>query len=219
MRSTLVTKPFDAADRRQAKRHVTTRKVSKLVRNCGDELCVLRNLSTHGAKADVAKAYHVNEKVLLSLRRNDFVAARVAWVGNRSIGMEFYEPIEREAVLANLFEEEKRAGSPRVETLADATILLGADCYQITVGNLSQKGARIIGGCKLKSGNALCLELAGIGSVPAVVRWSDATKAGILFDHALPLWDMMRWIKAANRVDIALPNVEFRLSKDSRLPD
>lgn len=146
MRSTLVTKSFDAADRRQTKRYVTTRKVSKLVRNCGDELCILQNLSTHGAKADVTKAYHVNEKVLLSLRRNEFVGARVAWVGNKSIGLEFYEPIEREAVLANLCDDEKRAGSPRVDTLAEATISLGAECHHIIVGNLSQKGARILGG-------------------------------------------------------------------------
>lgn len=146
------------------------------------------------------------------MRRNEFVGARVAWVGNKSIGMEFYEPIEREAVLANLCDKEKRAGSPRVETLAAAMIVLEGDCHQIIVGNLSQKGAMILGGCKLEISNSLCLELTGIGSEPAVLRWSDATKAGMLFDNALPLSNMMRWINVANRDNIVWPNFNIRLS-------
>ena len=103
------------------------------------------------------------------MRRNEFLGARVAWVGNKSIGIEFHNPIEREAVLANLCDKEKRAGSPRVDTLAAAMIVIEGDCHQIIVGNLSQKGAMILGGCKLEIGNSLCLELTGIGSVSALL--------------------------------------------------
>lgn len=212
MRPILVAKPLDNRDRRQAHRYVTTRNVSKLVRNCSDETCIVRNLSTHGAKADVCKTYRVNENVLLGLRHNEFVGARVAWVGNKSIGMEFYEPILHDAVLANLFNEEKRSGAPRVELTAAATIWVGNGCQDIVIGDLSQKGARILGRHKFNVGMPVCIELERIGSVPAKVRWSDATQAGVLFDGPLSLWDMMRCIKASSRCLIALPNAKSRVA-------
>ncbi len=211
MRSLLIAETVNAEDRRKTRRHVTTRKVSKLVRNCGDELCILRNLSTHGAKADVTKIYHVNEKVLLHLRRNEFVGARVAWVGSKSIGMEFYDPIAHDVVLANLCDEEKRAGGPRVEILTNATMLLGTDRHDVLVGDLSQKGARLLGNHKLRSGHLICLELGSIGPIPAEVRWSDATKAGILFNDPLALWDMLRCIKTSNRGAAALPGMKIEI--------
>ena len=209
MQSNLAAIPIEAEDRRRNERHVTILKISKVVRKCGEELCVLRNLSTQGAKADVAEPYHVDEEVLLNLRLGEVIRARVAWVSAKSIGLVFYQPIELETVLANLCAEEQRVSGPRVNTLAEATIMLGSDRHEILIENLSQKGARILGGFKLQNGSALSLELEGIGLIPAVVRWSDMSIAGLSFNHVLPLWDMMRWIKTSSQVSSAKPNVEI----------
>ena len=209
MQSTLAAIPIEAEDRRQNERHVTILKVSKVVRKCGEELCVLRNLSTQGAKADVAEPYQVDEEVLLNLRLGEVISARVAWVSARSIGLVFNQPIELETVLANLCTEEQRVSGPRVNTLAEATIMLGSDRHKILIENLSQKGARILSGFKLQSGSALSLDLDGIGLIPAVVRWSDMSIAGLSFNQVLPLWDMMRWIKTSSRANLAKPEVEI----------
>ncbi len=209
MRSILAAIPIEAEDRRQNERHITILKVSKVVRKCGEELCVLRNLSTKGAKADVAEPYDVDEEVLLNLRLGEVIRARVAWVSAKSIGLVFNQPIELERVLANLCPEEQRLGGPRVNTLAEATILLGSDRHEILIENLSQKGARILSGFKLQSGSALNLDLDGIGLIPGVVRWSDMSIAGLSFNQVLPLWDMIRWIKTSNQANLATANVEI----------
>lgn len=208
---------IEAEDRRGSKRHVTILKVSKVVRKCGEELCVLRNLSTQGAQADVAEPYNVDENVFLNLLLGESIGARVAWVNSRSIGMVFHQPINLETVLANLCAEEKRAGGPRVNTLAEGRILLGSDSHEILIENLSQKGARILGGFKLQTGTSLCLDLEGIRAIPAVVRWSDMSIAGLSFNIVLPLWDMMRWIKTYGRDDIELLNAETQPAPNSGL--
>lgn len=203
----------DSDDRRGNERYVTILKISKVVRKCGEELCVLRNLSTQGAKADVAEPYNVGEDVVLNLRQDETVSARVAWVSNKSIGLVFHKPIDLDTVLANLSADEKRGGGPRVNTLAEAKILMGSDWHEILIENLSQKGARILGGFKLHCGSPLSLELEGIGLIPAVVRWSDMSIAGLSFNCTLPLWDLMRWIKTCGRDNISMPLIEHNIQQ------
>lgn len=185
----LTTAPTEAEDRRRDERHVTILKVSKVVRKCGEELCVLRNLSTQGAKADVAEPYLVDENVILNLRLGESIDARVAWVSDKSIGIVFHQPIDLETVLTNLCAEEQRTGGPRVSTLAEGRIQLGSDWHDILIENLSQKGARILSGFNLQTGTSVCLDLEGIGAIPAVVRWSDMSIAGLSFNIVLPLWE------------------------------
>lgn len=205
MRAMIVSKPVDTADRRQTTRLAASRKMCTIVRNCREERCVLRNLSTHGACLDAAEPYLVGEKIFLELQRHEFVAARVAWVAAKSIGLAFFEAISRGTVIANLNDAERRVGGPRVDIVADASILSAIGSTPTIVCNLSQKGARIVGNAGLKRGDLLRLEFDAIGSVAAVVRWSGTGRAGLLFDQPLPLWDLMRCIKFSSRAELTLP--------------
>lgn len=218
MQSALTLTPVDSQERRQNERHVTIFKVAKVVRQSGEELCVLRNLSTQGAKADVAEPYYRNEEVIVKLRLGEPIRARVVWVSGRSIGMVFCEHIDPQIVLANICADEKRLSGPRVNILAEGNIVLGHDTHEILLENLSQKGARILGGSKLLPGTDLSLELEGLGIIPAVVRWTDLGISGLAFNTVLPVWDMMRWIKTCSRHDAGLPLLSTVMESISEKP-
>lgn len=210
--------PSEFEDRRQNERHVTILKVAKVVRQSGEELCVLRNLSTQGAKADVAEPYDMNEEVIVKLRLGQPIRARVVWVSGRSIGMVFCEHIDPQIVLANICADEKRLSGPRVNILAEGNILIGNDTHEILLENLSQKGARILGGCTLHTGTGLLLELEGLGIIPAVVRWSDVGISGLAFNTVLSIWDMMRWIKTCSRDNMGVPLFSTVMETSSETP-
>lgn len=218
MQSALALNPIYSEDRRRNVRHVTILKVAQVVRQSGEELCVLRNLSTQGAKADVAEPYDMNEEVIVKLRLGEPIRARVVWVSGRSIGMVFCEHIDPQIVLANICADEKRLSGPRVNILAEGNIIMGSDTHEILLENLSQKGARILGGFKLLPGTDLSLELEGLGSIPAIVRWSDLGISGLAFNTVLSIWDMMRWIKTCSRHDIGAPLLSTAMEITSQKP-
>lgn len=114
MQSALALTPIVSEDRRRSERHVTILKVAKVLGQSGEELCVLRNLSTQRAKAALAEPYDMNEEVIVKLRLGDPTRARVAWVSGRSIGMVFCRPVDPRTVLANICADEKRISGPRV---------------------------------------------------------------------------------------------------------
>lgn len=205
MQTALAMTPINLEDRRKSERHVTILKVAKVVRESGEELCVLRNLSTQGAKADVAGPYRIDENVVVKLRLGEPIKAQVAWVSGRSIGMVFCEPVDPETVLANIRSDEKRLSGPRVDILAEGKIIVGNETHEILIENLSQKGARILGGFDLPTAISLSLELEGLGVIPAVIKWSESGISGLAFNTVLSIWDMMRWIKTCSCHDTGVP--------------
>lgn len=97
-------------------------------------------------------------------------------------------------------------------------MLIGNDTHEILLGNLSQKGARIIGGTTLQTGAYLSLDLEGLGIIPAVVRWSDLGISGLAFNTVLSIGDMTRWIKTCSRHDIEVPLLSAVMENVPKMP-
>lgn len=116
-----------AQDRRQNARHLTVFRVGKVTRAEGEELCMVRNISSGGAMAHVASPYDLHEDVILDLRLDEQIGATVSWVGERVVGLTFHEPKDLAAVPASPGAKGPRASAPRLKVPAEGRLQVGRD--------------------------------------------------------------------------------------------
>lgn len=190
---TAITSP--RRDRRSAERQLTTFRTGRLTRDCGDELCIIRNISPGGAMVHVGDQYAVDETVKLDLRFNEQLSAAVAWVRDRTIGLRF----ERAVDLADLFVSRAsngaRARAPRLVVPASGRLQVGHDMFQVVTADVSQGGAKIYAGITLKHGTMGRLWLDEFCSRTCTIRWCHGGAAGVAFDQALCVTDLSAWAR------------------------
>ncbi|HWK35752.1 PilZ domain-containing protein [Sphingomonas sp.] len=190
-----------AAERRGDRRHVTVLRVARVVRAHGDELCVIRNISSGGVMAHFYSAAQVGEHVVVEFKSGRQLEGEVRWTRGDTAGVEFEDKIDIVAFLAG---EGDVAGqfdprAPRLAVGMPAMMRSGVRVYPVQVCDISQGGLKFRAIESTAIDQKLVFRIAGLPPVSGTVRWRDESYAGVAFDLPLPLETLARWAAETDR--------------------
>jgi hypothetical protein len=189
-----------AADRRAQQRFVTIYRPGKLVRGNDEELCLVRNVSVAGAMVQVGVEYAVDDEVVLYLRLEDPIKARVAWTREGFIGLAFASPIDLAERVGPARPGEPKPRAPRLNIPVAARIQLGRDIVQVVTSDISQSGAKLCCGIALAPGTEMRLTIDGLGTFTCIVRWAKQGVTGVAFVKPIAIWELSEWARSRRAV-------------------
>ncbi len=183
--------PPPAPERRRSVRHATVMQIAKIRLEGGrEELCMLRDVSPEGVKAEIYCAAAPGDHVVIELRTGHTIGGTIAWREEAVIGMRFDEPMPMSAMLAHCSFDDRlgRLRPPRLTVALDGILrLLGEDSV-VRVANISQAGMQIGAPDQLPVGAPCAITLPGLAARPATIRWAREGAAGLMlaapFDYA-----------------------------------
>ena len=182
-------------DQRADDRHRTVLQVARIETVHGDELCILRNVSAGGLRANVYREVAVGEPVRFELRTGRAVAGRVVWVDGSAIGVQFDRKVPILAYLAHQAIEElgRRVRSPRIDIGERAVMRVEDREFEVEIINESQAGMRIRTDRMLVVGSACKIVADGLGERGATIRWCHDGQAGLQLKQPLEFRDFALW--------------------------
>ncbi|MGN6374331.1 MAG: PilZ domain-containing protein [Sphingomonas sp.] len=185
---------------REVRQPVTTLLVARVVSAGGDGLCRLRNLSPGGAKIETLLPLSQGEWVDIDFRSATPFAGRVAWTAAGAAGIQFLEAIDCDAFLSPrvAFRSWQRR-PPRLATACNVIIKRNGRMSRGRMVNIGQRGCALEPPTPLESGDDLVLDIPGLGSQRAVVRWAEGEQAGLYFPDPLSYQSLGRWLQTEHR--------------------
>jgi hypothetical protein len=151
--------------------------------------CLVKNISAAGVQ--VRPYGRISEGTIVSIRVGDenSIPGTVVWSRDGSAGVEFEQPLSPEALLQfgqKMVSHRRRAG-PRVITELRACLRTAGIRHSVTVCDLSMAGARLRTALPVTFGDTTLIEVPGLPSLKAFVRWSDGDEHGVTFQTPLPI--------------------------------
>lgn len=185
----------EPGDRRGEERQLTTLRVAKLVTPDGEELCLIRNISSGGVMAHVYSRRDEGERVAIEIRNDRSLSGTIRWKEGTNIGISFDERIDVAEVLAvQAAARGVRHRAPRLDRQCTATLRLAAQRCRVEVRNVSQGGAGIVADHPLLERDEVILTMDGFHPVPGIVRWVRGSEAGIEFDQPIRFTELIEWL-------------------------
>ena len=189
-----------SAERREGARHIAVMRIAKLHSARGEELCLVRNISTGGLMAHIWSGLVMGDRVAAEFKSGQIVEGRIVWRRENRIGVQFDAEIDVPVVLGG--DEDPAPGfqprAPRVTVGIKGRLRCGALYYAVDVNNISQGGVQIA--CpdpsldeRIERGSVV-LTIAGLPPLQGNARWHGKGLAGIAFNNAMPLETLAKWI-------------------------
>ena len=187
--------PSDASERRLARRHTTVFQVAKLCTGRSEELCILRDISDTGLRAEVYCAVAPGEEVVLEMRTGHRIEGSVVWARDGSIGVHFAAPISVPDVLAHCSFDDRlgRMRPPRIDVTMPGLVLAGKQLIDVAILNISQAGLKVASPEPLLVMSDVTVRLQGIGQRGAKVRWFREGQCGLHLLQPLTYAEFARW--------------------------
>jgi hypothetical protein len=198
----------DPADKRAARRHVTSSEIGLMHVGRGEDFCRIRNISATGLMAHVYRPISVGDEVSVDLKSGLSLQGKVVWAADhvpdlasrtvRQIGLRFDAPIDVEPILASHFVTQSGALQRWPRLVVECYLKLILDDGRQLSGRLcdiSQGGAKFQTPHSVAGQARGSLVLRGLPTLQGSVRWHDGTKVGIAFDVAIRLETLVRWIQ------------------------
>src|SRR3569623_432980 len=189
-------------ERRQSQRNLSVLRTAILRTSCGEELCLVRNISEGGLMEHVYSSLHESDHATVEFKYEVSVRRHVVWTHDRLVGIQFAHTVDVSDVLAD--HRDPAAGDqqtrlPRVEVHSAARLRSDGQYQPVLLCNISQGGAKLRLGKPddLKSDVELIAN--GLPRLPGTVRWRRGEYAGISFNEVIPFADVARWIANAHR--------------------
>lgn len=183
------TSPEVFSERRSNARHKLVLRVGLLEMESGSTFCLVKNISSTGVQVKPYGPLKTGVSAALRVGDERAIEGIVVWNRDGLAGIEFTQTLNPQALLriGQKILSDKRRTSPRVATDLGATLRTGGRRHSVTVCDLSMVGARIRASEPILFGENTLIELAGIPSLKAFVRWSEDTEHGVSFQIALPI--------------------------------
>jgi len=186
-----------SANRRADQRHLSVFRVGKLITSAGQELCLVRNISSGGLMAHIYSPHHMGEHVAIELKAGSTVSGKIVWSRDKKIGVQFDDKVEVAEVLApqpNDDEADFIARAPRLDIKRRGRLRVGAHYQLIETQDISQGGAKFAPAGDAKTGDEVVLLLDGLPPLSGIVRWRHGDAAGITFKTSIPFEQLAQWI-------------------------
>jgi hypothetical protein len=189
-------------ERRQSQRNLSVLRTAILRTSCGEELCLVRNISAGGLMAHVYSSLHEGDPATVEFKSEVSVRGHVVWARDRLVGIQFAQPVDVSDVLAD--HRDPAAGDqqtrlPRVEVHSSARLRSDGQYQPVLLCNISQGGAKLRLGKPDELKSDVVLIANGLPRLPGTVRWRRGEYAGISFNEVIPFADVARWIANAHR--------------------
>lgn len=184
------------ADRRRSVRHAAINQVAKIRLASGrEELCLLRDISAEGLKAEVYIPLERGVSVDVELRTAHTVRGRIVWAANNEIGVAFDAAIPAAAMLAHCSFEANGTSlrPPRLKVNLRGLLRIGAEARMASIGNISQAGLQIEAPETLRAGTLCSIALPGLPARAASVCWWREGHAGLMLTEPFDYPDFARW--------------------------
>lgn len=187
-----------ADDRRGSERYVTVLKVGRATVDGHEQLCLVRNMSRDGAKLDLYREVHENQKITIELRSDRVVTGTVRWVGDRAAGIQFDEPVDvgdmlqgrpTRSVLRKLPRAPRFPAKARVQLEHDDGVIAGE------IVNVSLHGLCIRSSDKARVDDHVVARVSGLPPRSASIRWIRQGMIGLHFDMPVAFSDLARWLE------------------------
>ena len=183
-------------DRRRSIRHAVVNQVAKIRLASGrEELCLLRDISAEGLKAEVYISLEKGASIDIELRTAHTVSGKVVWVADKDIGVAFDAPIPAAAMLAHC-SFEANGGSlrpPRLKVNLRGLLRIGATARMVNIGNISQAGMQVAAPEPLQTGAACSVALSGLPARAAAVCWWRGGEAGLMLTEPFDYPTFAQW--------------------------
>jgi len=190
--------PVGQIERRRDVRHATTLQVAKLAARQGEELCILRDISSGGAKAIVYRPLTPGEPVVLTLKTAHEIAGRVAWCSDDIVGITFDRRVAVLELLAHraLNRFGRRIRPPRLAVDLPAVLEIDDGRTDVRIRDVSQAGMRLATNRLVRDGQHCVIDMPAMGKRQAIVRWYRNGDAGIALKQALNYPEFAAWRQA-----------------------
>ena len=185
----------EPAERRRSGRHMTVFQIAKIVTPQSQELCILRDISDTGLRAELYSPAVPGETVTFEMRTGHRVSGRIVWHRERSIGVQFDHEISVPEVLAHCSFDDRlgRMRPPRIEVEIPAIIMVERQLIDVVIRNISQAGMKVACAETLVPGAQIVVRFVGIGQRMATVRWSRHGESGLQLAQALTYGEFVAW--------------------------
>jgi len=187
----------EASNRRTDQRHMSVFRVGKLVTSAGQELCLIRNISSGGLMAHIYSAHQQNERVEIELKAGRSVSGTIVWVRDKKIGVQFDEKIDVADILAPQpgdGDSGRVARAPRLDLKRRGRIRIGAHYQLIELHDISQGGAKVSPAGDAQIDDEVIVLFDGLPPLTGIVRWRHDDVAGITFKTSIPFEQLAAWV-------------------------
>lgn len=183
-------------ERRRSIRHTTVMQIAKIRFTAAqEELCLLRDISPEGLKAEIYVPVETGTHVEIEVRTGHVLSGCISWAEAGLIGVSFDEPMPMAAMLAHC-SFDARVGAlrpPRLNVDMNGLLKLGAEDRPVRVGNVSQAGVQIGAPDPLDPGAPCAIALPGLPPRAATIRWWRGDQAGLLLSEPFEYTEFAEW--------------------------
>lgn len=184
-------------DRRADERMTTLFQVARLLTDQGAQhLCLIRNIGSGGMMLELYAPLEPGTRVRIEPKVCDPVGGVVRWAQSGQAGIAFDAPIDVHNYLHthHVLLPDQLPRCPRVTTQLSARLRIGAVWHLVPLIDLSQGGAKVETDLPVELGQGVEIDIAGIGTLGAHVRWVRGERIGLVFTSALRLARLAEWI-------------------------
>lgn len=184
--------------RRSDRQVVTVRWVAKMTGDRGQELCLIRNISTGGVMANIYSPHEVGEEISLEIRSGQQLAGEIVWMSDGCIGVRFRQQIDVEEMLksASSSKSTLRTRAPRIEVYGRANIKVGNRIYSVDLCDLSQGGVKVTLPEPIKPNDEAVVSISGLEDRKSLIRWQKDGRAGLSFVRPISFDLLVEWLSA-----------------------
>ena len=194
--------PERVHERRRSVRHATVMEIAKIRLACGrEELCLLRDVSPEGLKAETYVALTPGARVEIELRTGHRLNGMIAWTDQAMIGVAFDDSVPMSALLAHCSFDERLGKLRPPRLVVNLKGLLRIDFAEkvVRIGNLSQAGMQIDAPEGLPSGAPCAIALPGLPPRAATIRWCREGQAGLMLADPFDYAEFAEWRSTIGR--------------------
>lgn len=184
-------------DRRSEVRQTSILRLALIDAGGAAQLCRITNVSPQGLQATVFGSAIAGTAVTIRVPDDVTLAGTIVWVKNRCIGIKLDQPLPQSALLrfgGEAAGAAKRRRLPRIEIAATGVLRSASGTYAVEILDISPGGAMVRTPYALPALGPIVLDVSGLPKIGGQIRWLDGTRAGLLFNEAIPLQALTDWI-------------------------
>lgn len=183
-------------ERRTGNRHISVFRVGRLVDQGGDQICVIRNISSGGVMIEANRVPMIGARVYIETRSDRRIPATVRWVRDREAGVQFDNEIDVAAMLReerpSILRNQPRA--PRFVRPGKVKIIGTVETVEGDIANISINGLGIRTPVRFAINEPVIVAIEGLGAARAVVRWWADGEIGVRLQTPLSYRLLADWL-------------------------